>query len=433
MEWDSIFNFSTFKVKQVSMPKEPGRPIRVHLIKKDGSQSLCYKCGHQLKRIHSFSRCVSDDLPILEHKVVLHYRRLKGRCNHCKKTRMEAIEFISQSNPKMTHRLAYMLYKFCEIAPVSRMAETLDRDKMSLWRNDLLLLRNQMAHYEIPEVTHISVDEVYAKSHHDKGENHFDRFFTIIVDLNTRKVIWIEKSRRKEALDNFFTKIGKNRCCLIEAVATDEHQEYINSVAEYCPNAIHILDRFHLMMHFEKAVNDTRKMLFKMLPQGSVRKLAKGSFRYIFLKRDENRTDDEKTHMKKVMKDNEAFTSLEIIKERMITFFDADDLDEATKIFLEIENWAFESGFPPIKKYCLKLRKKWEYISNYFMCKISTGVSEGINNTIKALKRRAFGFKNMEYFRLKIMQVAGLMSSRYMDLNGDWTPEGALLLSIRNH
>ena len=163
-------------------------------------------------------------------------------------------------------------------------------------------------------------------------ENHSDRFFTIIVDLETHKVIWVEKSRRKEALDNFCKRIGEERCALIEAVATDERKDYINSVAEHCPNAIHILDRFHLMMHFEKAVNDTRKMLFKMLPQGAVKRLAKGTYRYIFLKRDEKRTDEEKTHMQQVMKDNEAFTRLELIKERMITFFDASPLASAKEL-----------------------------------------------------------------------------------------------------
>ena len=182
------------------------------------------------------------------------------------------------------------------------------------------------------------------------------------------------------------------------------------------------------MRHFEDALNETRKLLLKMLPQPTVRKLAKGKFRYIFLKRDEKRTSEEKSHMEKVMKDNEAFTKLELIKERMITFFDAHDENEAIEIFNEIEAWAKESGFPPIKKFCAKLKKKWAYIANYFMCKISTGVSEGLNNSIKALKRRAYGFKNMNYFMLKIMQVCGLMSSRYLDLSGNWTPAGLELI-----
>ena len=142
----------------------------------------------------------------------------------------------------------------------------------------------------------------------------------------------------------------------------------------------------------------------------------------MFLKRYEKRTETERGHMARVMKDNEAFTRLELSKERMITFFDASSETDAVEILNEIDLCAKEGGFPPIKNFCAKLKKKWVYLSNYFMCKITTGVSEGINNIIDALKRRAYGFRNMNYFMLKIMQVCGLMSSRYLDLSGNWTP-----------
>lgn len=435
MEWDFIFRFSAFKVKHVSIPKDDAKGVvRVQLVKKPESCPQCYKCGSPLKTLHSFSRCQVEDSPILSHKVQLHFRRGKGRCDHCRKIRLESVEFLWGANPKMTSRLSFLMYKFCEVAAVTRIAEIVERNKMSLWRNDLLMLQMQFENYQIPVLSRISVDEVYAKgqlfSEKMEEENYLDRFFTIITCLKTHKVVAVEASRRKEALDRFFRKIGPERCALIEAVATDEHDDYLRSVEEYCPNAIHVLDRFHLMRHFEEAINDTRKLLLKMLPKPTLRKLAKGKFRYVFLKRDEKRTESERSHMAQVMKDNEAFTRLELIKERMITFFDASTETEAVEILNEIDLWAKESGFPPIKKFCAKLKKKWAYLSNYFMCKITTGVSEGINNTIKALKRRAYGFRNMNYFMLGIMQVCGLMSSRYMDLDGNWTRAGKELLGL---
>jgi hypothetical protein len=130
-----------------------------------------------MTKIHSFSRKATEDLPILEHKVMLHHRRLKGRCDNCRKNRLEAIEFISPDNPKMSHRLAVLMFKFCEVAPVVRIAEILDRSKMSLWRNDLLLLQNQLQNYKIPAVNKISVDEVYAKAHHSNVRKPLRPFF----------------------------------------------------------------------------------------------------------------------------------------------------------------------------------------------------------------------------------------------------------------
>jgi len=428
MEWDSIFKFSSFDVKHVKIPDEDHRPVSVQLERKRDAALLCHRCGSEMSQRRSFQRCQAEDLEILGRKVVLRFRRIKGKCTKCKKVRLEHVDFMSPQNPKMTARLAFLLFKFCEVAPVSRMAEIVSRPAMSLWRNDLLLLQHQLEHYEIPDVSEISVDEVYARAHHGEEENRSDRFFTVIVNVKTSRVIWVEESRRKEALDRFFRRIGPEKCALIEAVATDEHDDYISSMAEHCPNAVHVLDRFHVSRHLEEAVNDTRKMLIKMLPQKNLRKLAAGKHRYIFLKRDSSRTSEEKNHMAQVMKDNEAFTKLELIKERLLSIYDAADEEEGAQIFLEVEKWAKESGFPPIKKLCVKLRRKWQYIANYFLKRITTAKSEGINNVIKTLKRRAYGFKNMDYFKLKIMQVCGMLSTRYMSLNGQWTAEGLRLI-----
>jgi transposase len=78
-------------------------------------------------------------------------------------------------------------------------------------------------------------------------------------------------------------------------VATDQHEEYPRSIRDYCINAIQVFDRFHLMKAFEEAVNDTRKILYKMLPQTEVKRHAKGKFRIVFLKADRKRTDEGKS------------------------------------------------------------------------------------------------------------------------------------------
>lgn len=112
----------------------------------------------------------------------------------------------------------------------------------------------------------------------------------------------------------------------------------------------------------------------------------------------------------------------------MITFFDAHDENEAIKIFNEIETWAKESVFPPIKKFCAKLRKKWVYIATTSCAKFRLESARDSTILFKALKRRVYGFRNMNYFMLKIMQVCGLMSSMYLDLSGNWTPAGLELI-----
>lgn len=432
MDMDDIFRYPGFKIKKHSFQGDT--QLRIFLNREDDDSPRCYKCGHEMTEIRGHQKCHADDLTVMERKVRVAFRRLKGKCNQCKKVRLEYIDWLAPCNSQMTLRLSVFLFKLCEIATISRVAKVTNRGASSMWRNDLKVLMMQLSKYKIPNVTKICVDEVYARAWHDEdeGENRSDRFFTVISDAATRKVIWVEDSRRQAALDNFFQKLGPERCARITVAATDQHDEYKNSIKTHCPQAIHVYDRFHLVKKCEEAINKTRIRLYKMLPQNEVKKLAMGRFKYIFLKRASKRTSEEQSHMDRLLKDNLAFINLEMIKERWLTFFEANDATEALSIFNELGVMIADAGFPEMKKWWKKTEKEWATIINYFKHRITTALSEGINNVIKALKRRAFGYRNMDYFKLKIMQQCGFLNSELLSLNGQWTPKALHLFEISN-
>lgn len=111
---------------------------------------------------------------------------------------------------------------------------------------------------------------------------------------------------------------------------------------------------------------------------------------------------------------NQAFLRLEVIKERMVTFFDQPTEAEAKEVFEELGAWIWQAQFKPLMKWYDNFEKGWDTAVNYFRFKVTSALSEGHNNVIKMLKRRAFGYRNMEYFRLKIMQVCGYLNSRFI-------------------
>ena len=287
------------------------------------------------------------------------------------------------------------------------------RDETTLWRLDLARMRRMLAHYKIPEATAISVDEVYArKKPRFKGESRDERFFTVISDLKTRKVIWVSESRRKEALDQFFLLIGKEQSAKIEVVASDQHEGYAASIRENVPKATHVWDRFHLMQLFEEAVNETRKDLHLEQASGSeLGRLSRGQYRFLFVKKACRRTDEERRHINDVLKENAGFAKLELIKERMLTFFDQPTEQDAALIFEEIGDWIWQCHFTPLMAWHKKFEKGWATVKNWFRYRVTSALSEGHNNVIKMLKRRAFGYRNMEYFRLKILQTCGYLNS----------------------
>jgi transposase len=421
-----LFPFTGYKVRELRVQDDV---VRVFLDRLDNKPMLCHTCGSPLKNVRNRQRRSIEDMRILDRRTFVHFTQLKGRCPQCRKVRIESVDFISHESPHLTRRYAFLLGRLCEIAPVSRVADLMGHGKMTLWRVELERMERYFKDYKLPEVlTHLSVDEVYARSNHNENETRNDQFFTVITDLRTHKVVWVEQSRSRAALDRFFEILGPEKCSKMVVIATDQHEEYSKSIKAHCLNAIQVFDRFHLMKAFEEAVNDTRKVLYKMLPQSAVRELAKGKYRFVFLKADSKRTEEEKTHMEKVMKDNEAFIGLELIKERMLTFFDQKDAQAAADVFNELGEWIFEAGFPPLKAWWKRCLKQWATIANYFTYRVTTALSEGVNNVIKSVKRAAFGFRNMDYFKLKILQRCGLLNSQYMTDDGNWTSKARALL-----
>jgi len=316
----------------------------------------------------------------------------------------------------------------CEFSPVSRVAELAKEQNMTVRRIDLKRMRRMLGKYKIPDVTHIAVDEVYArKKAKYKDENRNERFFTVISDLNTRRVIWVSESRSQKALDEFFKIIGEKACENILVVAIDQHDDYAKSVRKNCKNAKIVWDRFHLMQNFGEALNEVRKNLHNRLDnsESEMVRLTRGKYRFSFLKNASNRSKEEKNHIDEVTRNNADFSALEIIKEGIAAFFDSLDLTTAKERLTQLGKWIDQKvaadmvkglpiAFAPLENWYKNISGGWETLKNYFDFRVTSALAEGTNNVIKALKRRSFGFRNMDYFKLKIMQVCGYLNSRYI-------------------
>jgi transposase len=392
------------------------RRIEIHLERREEKKWECGRCGAELSSERGRYRTRLETLPILGFRCFVLLWRYKGDCGGCKKARAERIGFIAPESPHLTSEYAWWIGRLCEIAAVSRAAELVEQDETTTWRVDFRRMQRMLAHYRIPEVRRISVDEVYArKKSRYQGESRNERFFTVISDLDTHRVIWVSESRSKKALDQFFQLLGKAASEKITLVAVDQHEEYAASVREHCPKATLVWDRFHLMQNFEEAVNETRKDLHEEQPRSSnLSRLTRGQYRFVFLKKEKRRTEEERVHINTVLRENTRFAKLELIKERMLSFFDQPDEASAKAVFEEIGEWIWQEHFKPLMKWYANLEMGWQTLKNYFTHRITSALSEGINNVIKALKRRAYGYRNMEYFRLKIMQSCGYLNSRFI-------------------
>lgn len=410
-----ILRVDGYNIRDIDISMHRGF-INTTLDAEDTLTPRCRKCDFELSGKMSMHRMKVKDLPMMHLENHTSFFRRKGFCGNCGKYRSEKIHFLSEESPHYTKQYAWALKSLCEITSVKQAAEHAGIDKSTLQRLDQKSLENMVKKYEIPKnLTHISIDEVYATTKKKDGENRDDQFFTIITDIKTGKVIWVEKSRSEKALIRFFIMLGERACQKIQAVSTDQHRGYINAVRRYLPNAVLTLDKFHVIKNLGEALNDSRKLLLKLLPKAKRSKLMKGKYRFIFLKKASRRKKAEAQHIERVIKDNDMFLALELIKERMYTFYDSKTHSEAKQIFYEIGSWCRESGLPPLKKWYNYLQTQWDALTGFLDYKTSTAVSEGVNNVIKTIKRYAYGYRNKDYFALKIMQRCGYLNTKYFD------------------
>jgi len=404
-------SFQGFEIRDI---KEYRLQHRMELIleKTPERKHFCCRCSSELGQMNSRYWLRSHHLRVMGWTVVVCFWRERRHCSKCNKDRAEVIEFLCPTTSHVTLELAWWINQLTEVTTVLAASRLESIDKMTCYRVDKYILMRLLQGYQIPKVTEISVDEVYARGpvQLKEGETRDDLFLTVIVDIKTHKAIWVSKSRRKEALDEFFKLIGEGACQDIKVVATDQHDDYAASVREYCKNATLVWDRFHLMRNFEEAVNDTRKELHAELENGSeLQRLTRGQFRFVFLKKAQDRTSQEAAHIDDVLKENQLFAKLELIKERMMTFFNQLNADEGRQVFDQIGEWIWQVGFKPLMKWHANFEKGWDTVKNYFVHRVTTGISEGINRAIKGLKWQAYGYKDMDYFKLKILQKVGYL------------------------
>ena len=408
---DSFQGFSVIDIKEFISDQR----VEIHLEKKTETEAICCKCCEPLGHYHDRYRHKVKHLKLFNFDVEVYFFTEKRFCSNCKKTRSELIEWICPTTPHMSMDLAWCINRLTEIATVRQVSILKSVDKMTCYKIDKYILSRLLQGYSIPDVTHIAVDEVYARGTVQKkeGETRDDLFFTVIVDIRTHKVIWISQSRRKEALDTFFEIIGERACKKIQVVATDQHDGYGSSVRQYCKNANLVWDRFHLVQNFNDLINEERKSESERVKdRDHYGSLLKGKNKWIFLKKSSSRNKSEIAHINEVMNLNDRMAKLEIIKERFHQMFDCTNKEDAELMLYEVYQWACDINAWTMVKYFLSLQAAKEFW-NYFSYRFTTSVVEGINRGIKTLKWVAYGYKDMAYFALKIMQKFGYLNHKY--------------------
>lgn len=351
----------------------------------------CPKCKRERRKCEEKYVRYIRDLNICGYKCVLKMEFIKINCS-CGYRGMEEVSFLDKYQ-RITKRLADFICKLCERMCISDVARTLNLDWKTVKRVDKEMLKETVKGLENANPKRIGIDEIA----YQKGHN----YLTTIRDLDEGGVIRVEEGRKKETLDKFFAELGKEKSQRIELAVMDMWDPYIKSVSENTLANI-VFDKFHVSKLINECLDSVRKKEFAKADDKE--RIDMKHKRFLILAREIHLDKEEKETLRELMKQNKTLYQAYLLKEQILDIFSTGTWEDAVQ---RIQKWiknVAKSGIEAFDKAVKRIENYFYGIINYFRYKVTNAGSEGFNTKINVIKRRAYGFRDIEYFRLKILQ-----------------------------
>ncbi len=324
------------------------------------------------------------------------YRRVN--CPRCKSksVRQETLAWLAAGG-RFTQRFEDEIGHQCREMSIKRVAEIHRLNWDQVKRMEIVYMRRLLSTAPIPtNLRAIGMDEISIRKKHS--------YKIVVADLDTKRPIWMGgEGRTKQDIDMFFNEIGSDCAHAIELAVMDMWKPFRNSTREHAPYARIVFDKFHILRHLSNALDKVRREEYKRV-NGKKRKYIKGQ-RYTLLSHKSNLDSDGRRSLKLLFKANKRIYKAYLLKEFFGQLWDYSYPASACKFF---ENWKAQlrwQRLKPFEKFAAMIEKHWDGIISY--ChpdnKVSLGFMEGLNNKIRVIQRRAYGIKDQEYLRLKVL------------------------------
>jgi transposase len=250
---------------------------------------------------------------------------------------------------------------------------------------------------KLKKLKRIAIDEIYL------GKRH--KYITLVLDLDSRAVVFVGNGKGADALKPFWRKLKAARA-KIRAVATDMSTAYISAVRNNLPNARLVFDRFHVVKLFNEKLTQLRRELHREATDLLQKNVLKGT-RWLLMMNPENLDDDknERQRLEEALELNQPLAVAYYLKEDLRQFWGQADRRTAGKFLTAWCRRAEASGVRILQKLAKTIRGHRNGLLAWYADPISTGPLEGINNKIKLLQRRAYGYRDLDFFKLRILSL----------------------------
>ncbi len=288
-------------------------------------------------------------------------------------------------------RFALLLSRLMTISDVARHLRVSWDTIKEMQKNDLT---KRYTKPKLKKIDRIAIDEISI------GKGH--RYLTVVLNLTTGAILFVGEGKGADALAPFFRRIKsiKNK---VKAVAIDMSPAYIAAVLENLPESQIVFDHFHVIKMYNDKLSDFRRALYSQMAENSEKELLKGT-RWLLLKNPENLNSDKDEHsrLSKALELNKPLATAYYLKEDLRQFWEQSNKAAAKKHLLYWIKKAESTKIPMLNKFAKTLRTHKFGLLSYYDHPISTGPLEGTNNKIKTLQKQAYGFRDLDFFKLKI-------------------------------
>lgn len=308
---------------------------------------------------------------------------------------METLDWLAK-NPRYTKRFAQQVGELCREMSNKAVAEMLYLEEDTIKDLDKLYMQELLKKYPVPMPRVMGVDELSI------GKGHSYRI--IVSDIERGRPIWFGgEGRKEEDLDLFFQVLGANKSKRIELAVMDMWKAFRNSVESNAPKASILYDKFHILRHLSEAMDKVRRSEYQRVSQKE-RSFIKGQ-RYTLLSHRANLNTKSKQALKKLLAVNKRLNTAYILKEEFSQLWDYQNETWARRFF---DNWKEQlkwQRLKPFETFAAMIEKHWDGITSYFLPanKVKLGFVEGLNNKVRVIQRRAYGYRDEEYLKLKIL------------------------------
>jgi len=335
------------------------------------------------------------DLSCGDTRVYLEFEIRRVNCKGCDKVKTERLDFLAD-NPLYTKRFAWHIGRRCRASSIKDVAKEFRLDWQTVKSLEKQYMAEQLKRAGMPGTRAIGIDEISIRKGHT--------YRIVVSDLIRRRPIWFGGEDRSEAsMKQFFAAFGAGKSAKIELAVMDMWKPFRTATGACAPQAAIVFDKFHIMRHLGEALDAVRKSEYARLT-GKDRRYIKGQ-KYTLLSNRENLNVDGRVALKQLLAANKRLNTAYLLKERFGQLWDYQQEGWARRFFEQWRRSLRWQRLPSFEKFAAMIERHWDGIAAYCRPenKVSLGFVEGLNNKIRVIQRRAYGLRDEEYLRLKVL------------------------------